>query len=248
MRNLVLVILFLLVSIHSISGRSEMNQAKHACNLIEIAILDELLSEGKDLPNAWDQIPMIRAMKNSISTQSLSTLEHINSLSLVPNAPLIRATVGISLDNSNQKLIAISRIAETHFPGSKIENNDLTKGRYIILFSVDQRKTESRWISESEAQQILSQIEGFDPNRQPLAFDGLEQIERDKNAMQENLNQDLKGDRRKAKRFGPEGQIMPNDKDPKSGRSNDIFKWIVIGSLIVCMIATLAILYFRRVS
>lgn len=215
-----------------------MTQAKYACNLIEIAILDELLSAGKDLPNTWDQIPIIGDMKEKISTQNLSTLEHINLLALVPGAPLIYASPGISPDNLNQKLVAISRTAEVHLPGSKIENRDLTKGRYIILVSADQTTINSRWILESEAQQILEQIEGFDPIKQPFAFDGLEKLERDRKAAQEKLNQDLVNHLRGRSGIGQEDKVRSNDKESRSYRFFDILIWVVGSALIVCTVWT----------
>ncbi len=180
-RNLIIIICFLITS-HSLPGRSEVTQARYACNIVELAIWDEFLSEGKDLPSSWDDIPSFRDMKKNITAQNLNTLQHINALALVPNSPLIQTELGISSTHSNWRLFAISRTAEFHFPESKLDNGSPDEGRYAILVAGDGTKTEPSWIPETEAQLILKQIKGFDPAKQPFAFKDLDQLERDKKA------------------------------------------------------------------
>jgi hypothetical protein len=171
--------IFLLVTIPLLLGRSEMTQAKYACNMVELAIWDEFLSEGKDLPTSWNEIQSIQDIKRTISTQNLSTLEHINALAFVPQAPIIQAGMGISINNSNRKLFAIGRAEEFHTQKSQSNNDPQDKGRYAILVAPDNSEISSSWIPEPEAQIIFKQLKGFDPTKQSLAFDKVEQLKRD---------------------------------------------------------------------
>lgn len=178
--------------------------------MVELAIWDEFLSEGKELPSSWDEIPSFRDIKKRISTQNLDTLRHINALAIVEKSPTIQAGEGISLSHSGRKLFAISRTAEFHSPKSKSNNESSQRGRYAILVAADGNKTESSWIPESEVQLILKQIKNFDSDNQPIAFENVDQLERDKQAQQDQYAEDIKEQSRKTGKPGSAVQITPD--------------------------------------
>ena len=240
MKHQIFTVIFFVITIHSLLGRSEMTQAKYACNMVELAIWDEFLSEGKKLPSSWDDIPSFRNMKKSISTQNLNTLEHINALALVPNAPAIQAGLGISLNHSDRKLFAISRTAEFHLPKSKSNNQSADKGRYAIFVTFDNSQISSSWLLEPEVEIVLKQINDFDPAKQPLAFENLDQLARDKKARQDQSTQEIREHLRKTGKRGSDDQIIPSAQHSKR-RDFHTLAWIAGGFMIVAFLVWIAL-------
>lgn len=241
MKHLSIIIIILFPVMQPLFARSEMTQAKHACNLIELALWDELLSEGKDLPASWDEIPIINHMKRNASTQNLSVIEHINALALVPGTPLIRSESGISPDRSNKKLFAISRDAGRHAAKPNADDEPTDTGRYAIFVAKDNRKTESIWIPELEAQLILKQIEGFDPGKQPRAFENVEQIARDKQAEQEKLNDEFEDYLRKSGKIGPDGKLIHD-----RSKRQSVMPYVAVGTIVASIVAACLIFGMLR--
>lgn len=231
------------VFLHSIFARSEMTQAKYACNMIELAIWDEFVSQGKPLPSSWGDIPSFREMKKNISNQSISTLRHINAFALVPNAPVIHAHAGISRNNADRRLFAISRIAEFHLPGA-ISNNEATeRGRYVILVAVDGNKTDSYWVFESEVQLIFKQIKDLDLNKLPLAFDDLDTLDFGRKDAQNRIAQEIKEHQEIVDQRNQD--VSPLRDESKSVESKDYVIWIVLSGIILLFFLACKVLYGR---
>ncbi len=157
-------------------GRSDMTQAMAASRDLEFMIVVEFLSEGKELPSAWNDIHGIQEMRMNIANQNKDKLLMLNNLALVPGAPLIRSEEGIQMNHQGYRLFAISRT--TNFD-EKSELNQSEGARYAVLVSMESSEVMSSRIPEPEARLILQQIDGFDPEKQPLAFEGLIQVSSD---------------------------------------------------------------------
>lgn len=199
-----------MVSIHSLLGRSEMTEAKFACNMVEAAVWSDFLSNGKNLPSAWDQIPSVLDMRNNISTQNFDNLRQINSFAIVTNAPIIQAEPGILKNHSDRRLFSISRTREFYDKKSKLSNEISTMGRYAIFVSPDNSGITSSWITEPEAQIILKQLKDFDPAKQPIAFENLSQVARDEKAAQDQAHQEITEHLKKKGRLGQNGELLPS--------------------------------------
>ena len=151
-------VVYFVITIQPLISRSEMTEAKYACNIVEFAIWSEILSQGKDLPSSWEDIPSFRDMKENLSAQNLDTLGQINSLVLVPNSPVIQPEPGIVESRLNHKLFAIGRIGNLYDQKSTSNNESPDKGRYAILVTLDNSQISSSWLLEPEVQIILKQI------------------------------------------------------------------------------------------
>jgi hypothetical protein len=242
MKFLIIVATWFLVSFHSILARSEMSQARYACNMIELAIWDEFVSQGKPLPSSWDDITSFREMKKNMSTQSINTLRHINAFALVPNAPVIHAEAGISRNISDRRLFAIGRIAEFHLPSAKSNDETTQQGRYVILVTVNGDKTDSCWVLESEVQLILKQINDLDLNKQQLAFDDLDSFELARREAQNRSVQEIQQHQKIVEKH--ESNASPLRDEPKSDNSKDYVNWIVSGWIILILVVC-SVLYYR---
>lgn len=166
-----------------------MTLAKYACNVIELAVWSELLSEGRDLPSSWEEIPTFRDKQNNLSEQNASLLRQINSFAIVPNSQLIQSEQGVSSERSNHRLFAISR--DTDVYDRKLNDMESDRGRYVILVTPDHSEIRSSWIKETEAQTILNQIKGFDPKLQPVAFPHIDRLENERKSKQDHLVREL---------------------------------------------------------
>lgn len=162
-----------------------MTLAKYACNVIELAIWSELLSEGRDLPSSWEEIPSFRDKQNNLLEQNASLLRQINSFAIVPNSQLIQSEQGVSRERSNHRLFAISR--DTDVYDRNLNDLESDRGRYVILVTPDHSEIRSSWIKEAEAQTILNQIKDFDPKQQPVAFPQVDRLENERKSKQDQL-------------------------------------------------------------
>jgi hypothetical protein len=97
-------------------------------------------------------------------------IKSANSFALVPGAPSIREQQGISRSYYGNRLFLISREETSIRTGAR--------GRCVILIRPEglnskPLQTFSYFVPEVEAQLILKQIPGFDPKKQPIAFNNL---------------------------------------------------------------------------
>lgn len=156
------------------------------CTSYEMALNDEFISQGKELPRTWDAFALVQLIKKGTIQKQLFQLKTTNSFALVPGAPVIASGPGIPYEYANHRLFLISR------------HENITKqsqrGRYAILVKqegVDEKpiRTWSYFIPEETAQLILNQFNDFDPQKQPLAFEKafVDEVERSKMRVSENL-------------------------------------------------------------
>ena len=135
-------------------------------------VSEDFMKKGIDPPTSFDQIPSYREILEGYSDAEMleTRIEAINKLAVVPGAPVIQVAEGISQERHNRRIFAISRNVSFDFPSPKPTGDSPEGGRFAIVVETNGSDVNSTWISESEAQVILDQIEGFDPATQPLAF------------------------------------------------------------------------------
>lgn len=178
MRSKSHILIVLLISIVPLMARSENSGNMLIFRSLTIAIMDGYVTDNKQLPTSWDDIPMIRNMKGDPSVQNPRELKVINMLALVPNAPVLEITHGVSPRLRGMKLFAISRFESVDPVFSKKADDLMEGGRYLILVSQDMSDIIVNWISEPEAKLVLRQLREFDPAKQPLAFADVTESER----------------------------------------------------------------------
>lgn len=153
------------------------------CRELEIA-LGFQMDEEKKLPASWDDFEKVRVMKKGTIKHQLFTAKAINSFALVPGAPVIEHQAGIPHEYPGYRLVFISREA------GKSKSSGI--GRCALLADPEgqnskQFKVYAVFFPENLAQIILKQIDGFDPSKQPLAFEDLSPFEREEQQFRDNL-------------------------------------------------------------
>lgn len=139
------------------------------CNSISLQIKAEFLDLGKDIPKSWGELPGIKMIQEGRLALGVNGLNAYNNFAIVPGAPLIRASSGIPKEYVGMHLFLIRRDPEE----SRIYSYT---GRAAILIdpvtvAPKERRILSFFMKEIVAEALISQIEGFDPKDQPLAFD-----------------------------------------------------------------------------
>ncbi len=178
MKNIIFIIIFLVYSFESLVARVEMSDTSVTCRNMIFFLWEDFLNKGSDLPSSFDDIQSYRDVLETYSNPRtlVGTIGIINRLAIVPDAPVIQAGEGISRERQNRRLFAISRSMSFDYPSPE-PTGDLPKGgRFAIVITPDGSDALPYWISESEARLILRQIDGFDPAKQPLAFEDLIQV------------------------------------------------------------------------
>lgn len=138
------------------------------CRELEIELSFRLKQEQKGLPDSWDDfIGVVAVKKGQLELESFR-VKAINSFALVPGAPVIQTQKGIPREYQGYRLVLISReenITERAGTGRCALFAD-PGGQNSKQFPVY-----SAFIPEETAKLILSQIRGYDPKTQPVAFD-----------------------------------------------------------------------------
>lgn len=165
---ILIITIILIAPKYAYSNSSLQATEMGVCRDLEMSLMMQFIEEGKALPKTWDDFQEVGLIKKNPSGRDLFKINSINSFSLVPNIPLIKDQAGISHEYRGLRLFLISR--------QGIDTKSSGVGRCVIL--VKQGETESKFIRaysyfipEETAKIILSQINEFDPMRQPLAFD-----------------------------------------------------------------------------
>ncbi|MEO5716495.1 MAG: hypothetical protein ABIT37_23660 [Luteolibacter sp.] len=161
------------------------------CRNLEQIVWNEFLAQGKKLPVNWDDIQAIQEMKQNHASYAVREFKLYNSLAIVPGAPIIAQQPGISQNHANRKLFAISRTSNFDYATKDQIQKATDAGRFAILVSSDDSEIAPSWIPEPEIQHILKQLNGFEPTKQPVAFDQVEEYEREQKEKKELFNKEL---------------------------------------------------------
>jgi hypothetical protein len=166
------VLLFISVSCshlkNNLSSRNDLPLEWGFARMLTGSMSINAMLEGKSIPTSWDDFIEISWMKSGKSERSSGYIKRVNSFALVPGMPIIQPQQGISEEYVGKKLYAISR----HINYTKYA----TQGKCLILVQLDPTNTNfisagAYFIPVPVAQLILKQMNGFDPESQPLAFD-----------------------------------------------------------------------------
>lgn len=180
----VIVLFFLFSSIFSNADVKKSAQMG-VCSFLQGLLEFQVFHESKDLPTSWETFEVIGTMKKGSSKKQLFEMKTINSFALVPSLPIIQSEPGIPGDYQGNRLFLISR------------EENVTKasgrGRCAIFIKTEGSsskpvRTFSYFIPEETAQIILKQIGGFDPQKQPLAFENLPELEKEEKQFQDNIS------------------------------------------------------------
>lgn len=231
MKKLVITMLIVLGCTVLSNANSTISAELVICREIELSLKYQFINDHKDLPVSWAEFEGIRMTKAGLLQYESFRAKTINSFAIVPGAPIIQSQLGIPREYSGWRLFLISRDENpTKTSGS---------GRYAILIKPEELdsksvRTYSYFIPEETAQIILKQIKGFDPRKQPLAFENIDQLERDKKARQDQLTQEVKTHLKKTGKLGKVDQTIPDDHSKGSGRY--WIAWVTAGSFIAAFL------------
>ena len=207
--------------------------ALHVFQQITVGLSMDYLQKGEPLPNSFEEIPFVARL-----AEKPMYTELVNHLAIVPKSPVIPMVPGVLRSREGFRLFAIARQ-----PDLELEK----LGRRVILITADGGSAFTSWIVETEAQIILSQLNGFDPEKQPLAFQTL--ISK-------------KGQRLPDQNVRDSSQTAPSDDNaiatapphrkpvtPAAGSAltENLTSWLaVLVGLVVILLGYLGVRYFRK--
>lgn len=159
--------IFLLVG--SAYGKSTISSDMSLCYSIAMEIEMDFLDQGKKLPSSLSELQGIKRIRDGSLKMSVRALNIYNKFVIVPEAPIIKESSDIPKEYVGMHLFLIQRDPEPAGIYSYI-------GRVAILIgpeTVDPkvRRIMGIFLKEKVAGAMISQIEGFDPKDQPLAFE-----------------------------------------------------------------------------
>ena len=151
-------------------GKSTRSGEMAACDSISLELKLEFLDRGLRLPSAWEELPGIKMIREGSLEMSGEAIGIYNKFAMVPEAPELKNSSAIPKEYVGMRLFLIQRSPEP----ARIHSH---AGRNAILIGPEttnpsERQISSIFLKEEIAEAMLSQIEGFTPENQPLAFDG----------------------------------------------------------------------------
>lgn len=212
-------------------ARSDMSAARNACNIVETVIWDEFLNQGKNLPSTWQEIPTFRDIDDAELSRDLGTYKQINSLALVPDAPIIRDATGITPNFSGRRLFAISRKPAPYEKTTDQNSGPAKYGRYAILVAKDGSEIMPNWIPEPVVQIILNQIKDFDAEKQPLAFERVDDLLLEKIRKQQEWDKSISDRKEKSKKHNSVSDRALNHQNQNRSMNNTL-AWMAIGLIL----------------
>lgn len=225
MKSLITGLLLLICFSNGSLARVDITSSKAVYKDVTLIIWNDYLREGKELPVSWKEIPTLKEMVADQSVRHADAFKVLNSMAIVPGAPIIFAEPGVSTIFSGRRLFAIAK--KWDFENSKpgLSSDPLDGGRNAILITADGSDVISNWIPEGQARLILKRLNDFKPEEQPPEFksiDGISQIDA------------ANGKGRVANVASPGTSI--------GEEHHSVWKWILF---LVALIAVIAFLKFR---
>ncbi len=153
----------------TLRARSEMSEQNTIFRQIAMELQLDNADQVLNIPNRFDEVSSIRQMVK----RSPYFVRYLNMLSIVPNSPVIESHVDMVNGLKKYRVFAMSRIPCFDKILSQNGPSKIYGGRYLFLVNMEGSDCNPRWIPEPEVQFILKQLNGFDPEKQPLAFQDL---------------------------------------------------------------------------
>ncbi|MEO7100051.1 MAG: hypothetical protein ABI162_11860 [Luteolibacter sp.] len=148
--NIIYLSMISIFSLSLLAGNCRAVTAElRVCRELELSLAVEFIDNNKDLPKSLDEFAGISMMKKGLMESDLFRVKIINSLALVPGAPVIQSLPGIPQEYRGRRLFLVSR--EENVTKSS------EKGRYAILIKPEEldskpARTYSYFIPEEAAQ------------------------------------------------------------------------------------------------
>lgn len=200
---------------------------------ITVCLKEDYLSKGKKLPDSLNEIPMFREMTIN-AWKDVRSLKLINTLALVPGAPLIRQEDGISPSHWGSKMFAISRTHNTEYSNHTFNGNP-EEGRYYITITPDGANATAGWLRESQVQLFFRQVPTFEPLKQPFTFANIDEIDREQKSRLDQSNQDVTNNLSKIKKLESKVKLTPNVPNPEKWEQS----WVALFALAVILVGLL---------
>ncbi len=150
-------------------ARSEMSEQNIIFRQIAMSLTEDNAEQSLKMPNRFDDVDSIKQMMK----KSPYLLKYLNLLSIIPNTPVIESHIGMANGLKTYKLFAMNRIPCFDKILTQNGPSRIDGGRFLFLINIDGNECKPKWIPEPEVQFILKQLKGFDPEKQPLAFQDL---------------------------------------------------------------------------
>ncbi len=145
------------------------------CRDVEMDLNHTFIKKFKELPSSWAEFTEVKMTNKGTSERNTFRIKTINSFALVPNRPKIKLDSEIPTEYSGKFLYLIGK--------HEVISKNSGVGRCAILLAFSEKDptglvTYSYLIPEDIAKKIIQQIDGFDPEKQPIAFPDLGDIKR----------------------------------------------------------------------
>ncbi len=191
MKNALLTVLLFFGFFVNLKAKSDMTPTMMACRSISIMLNEDFIRNKISLPTSWEEIPTLREIKENAQSQNIKSLKSFNDLAMVPNAPIIKPDSLIPRNRWGWRLFVISRKQSLDYAQSNSTKDTLNGGRFLIIISPDNDDSLPCWISEIEAQAILKQLNNFNPELQPFAFENIDQLIEDNIKLKDEMNKSV---------------------------------------------------------
>jgi hypothetical protein len=229
MKIIISGVLFLLSLMSALGREKGASASLHIFQQITISLATDYIEKKVALPKSFEDISSIQ----QLALGHPIYIKHLNTLTIVPEAPLIQRKTGSLNGSYAHRLFAIAR-----------KPDDLPKiGRQVILIRQEDLGCITAWIPESEAQFILNQLKGFDPEKQPLAFQDLVQGGIKTLPAQRDLNRHQNPSIHSQPPYLPES---PSVVRTFKGRDEYFLLWIVVGITVLVVGSGYAIRRARK--
>lgn len=176
-----LIAICVFLAINPVHGREgDVTPTMQMFRQLELCIYDDFIDRGENLPGSFESIASLRRILEAHPKM----IQNLNKFTIVPGAPFIQPVQGLAHEFSGNRLFATSRTSDLQ--PSRI-------GRLVLFATSNGSSVFPYWIPEPQFQIILKQLKGFDPAKQPLAFQDLAQGDAGKAPRQRspNHNEDL---------------------------------------------------------
>lgn len=204
---------------------------------LAMSLGDDLASGHGEPPKNFSEIGILHEMLKN-PTGRFKIKSEINSLCLVPNAPVIEANFSGELQRNyhGARLFAISRNVNHDLSTEENDSAPLIGGRYAILIESGGESAWCTWIRENNVQIILSGIPGFDPSVQPLIYENIDreriEIESDRKRIESGAlerRQEALGQKKSARK----DSMGPDNSHTLKEQNNAVPLFWIVGAVIL---------------
>lgn len=216
-------------AINSVYGREgDVTPTMQIFRQLELCIYEDFIDRGESLPESFESIARLRKILEGHPRM----ITNLNKFTIVPEAPTIQPAQGLANEFSGNQVYAISRTPD-------LQTRKV--GRFALFTTSNGTSVFPNWIPEPQFQIILKQLKGFDPAKQPLAFQDLAQDSTGKTTTHRTLIYGNDSNR------GDQYSTLPAESKTKKASKSQIRSlplWIAGGA--VCLIFVIGYVMHQR--